>query len=502
MKSGLPGVPSIKDVLAGGAVAIDPFLHTVQAVDDLEDVVCTDGNLVDFVWEDRPRMEGGNVWLHGHAGRSVGEKLEAVRDALRDADVQYMLLCMLDDVCWLYNIRGDDIPHCPVVVSYALVGLHSAFLYVDPSKVAGEVADALAGDAVEIRQYDHIVDHLEQLEGRVWYDPATTSAALGNVLGERGLKETTPVQLQKACKNPVEIQGMKEAHLKDAVALSSFLCWLEHLVKGGGEISEVDAARKLREFRAAQDGFLMTSFATIPGSGSNGAIIHYHPDENSCAMVTGKEVFLLDSGGQYDEGTTDVTRTMHLGGCATDHEKDCFTRVLQGHIAIDRAVFPENTTGFMLDTLARTPLWSMGLDYRHGTGHGVGACLNVHEGPQSISPRISSNKVPLKEGMVVSNEPGYYEEGKFGIRIENLLSVVRKDTEFEFDGMQYFGFERLTYVPMDKGMINTDLMSKVEVEWLDEYHQQVWQRLSPRVTDGRVREWLFEKTRPLGAKAA
>ncbi|CDF37200.1 unnamed protein product [Chondrus crispus] len=519
MRAGLPDTPTIPDFLAktlpkGSAVGIDPFVHSIDSAKALrkalEEVGCSlvgleVPNPVDVVWgEERPAQPNGAVWLHGvrFAGETAQEKIGKLREQMKEKGCDHVLFSMLDEVCWLFNIRGDDIPHCPVVMSYALVSKEEARLYVDKEKLGEFVEEALVKEGVTVLPYEQVLGDVGGIAAResekIWLDPSSTSQALSDAAAEAGVRETTPVQMAKACKNEAELRGMREAHLKDGVALSSFLCWVENYVSSGeNTISEVDAAAKLREFRAAQEGFLATSFGTIAGSGPNGAIIHYSPTPGECGYISNKDVLLLDSGGQYEDGTTDVTRTMHLGGSATEHEKECYTRVLQGHIAIDNAVFPEDTTGLMLDSLARMPLWSIGLDYRHGTGHGVGACLNVHEGPQSISPRLGSNRAGLKAGMILSNEPGYYEDGNFGVRIENLLIVVKKNTAHEFGGKDFLGFERLTHAPMDTRMIMTNLLSDSEVRWVNTYHEDVWQKLSPRMEDGQYKEWLWEKTRPL-----
>lgn len=517
MKAGLSETPTLPEFLErkleqGGRVGIDPFVHSVENVKGIRKAVEKSGghlvsvgqNPIDLVWDKQPAEPEGRVRSHDikFAGRSVAEKLEWLRGEMKKKGVAHVLFSMLDEVCWVLNVRGEDIPHCPVVVSYALVSMDGAKFYVNAQKLEEGVAEHLEAEGVSIIPYERAAEDLKELAGGVWLDPSSTSLALSDAVAEDALRQTTPVQLAKACKNEAELAGMVEAHLKDGIALSSFLCWLEDFVKNGGILSEAEASAKLEEFRAVQEGFLMTSFGTIAGAGSNGAIIHYSPREDACGNVTDKEVFLLDSGGQYDNGTTDVTRTMHLGGAATDYEKECYTRVLQGHIAIDTAVFPEDTTGLMLDALARIPLWSVGLDYRHGTGHGVGAGLNVHEGPQSISPRIGSNKAGLKPGMIVSNEPGYYEEGNFGIRIENLAVIVKKDTPHMFGDKTFLGFQRLTHVPMDKDMLNPALLSLFEIQWLDDYHEDVWQKLSPRMEEGRCKDWLWEKTRPLLSDAS
>uniref|UniRef100_A0A803R5E0 Uncharacterized protein n=1 Tax=Cannabis sativa TaxID=3483 RepID=A0A803R5E0_CANSA len=271
---------------------------------------------------------------------------------------------------------------------------------------------------------------------------------------------------------------MRNCHLRDAAALAQFWAWLEEEIHKDVKLTEVEVADKLLEFRSKQSGFMDTSFDTISGSGANGAIIHYKPEPESCSIVEANKLFLLDSGAQYVDGTTDITRTVHFTE-PTAREKDCFTRVLKGHIAIDQAVFPENTPGFVLDAFARSSLWKTGLDYRHGTGHGVGAALNVHEGPQSISFRYG-NLTPLQKGMIVSNEPGYYEDHAFGIRIENLLSVKEVDTPNRFGGIEYLGFEKLTFTPIQAKLIDLTLLSAEEITWLNDYHSQVWEKVRIR----------------------
>ena len=522
MRGGEKGTPSVREWLteqmrSGSKVAIDPFVHTAGATEKLrvaleeKDVallLLDPPNVVDVAWgEERPAPPKGRVRLHPleMAGVGAAEKIAKVREAMREKGATRCLFSMLDEVCWLYNIRGEDVPHCPVVISYALVSENDAILYIDSDKLDHVVTAALVDAGVTVAPYERVVPDIAEAataDGAcIWMDGASTSVALHNAAGDAALLEETPVCLLKAVKNEAELKAMRAAHLRDAAALVQFLHWLEVHVSDGSTISEVDAAAKLRTFRAMQEGFIDTSFTTIAGAGSNGAIIHYSPQPDECAQVSRDEVFLLDSGGQYVDGTTDVTRTMHLGGTPTAHERACFTRVLQGHIALDSAVFPEDTTGLALDTLARAPLWGMGLDFRHGVGHGVGACLNVHEGPHSISSRPSSAKAALRAGMIVSNEPGYYEDGRFGIRIENLIYVVEKETPFEFGGKKYLGFERLTHVPIDKSMIDVELLSKKEIEWIDRYHEDVWDRVSPLIEDENemALRWLMEKTEPIKA---
>lgn len=516
MRAGEKETPSIDRFLAdtlpsGSRVAFDPTLHPVARVRALADALEPAGlallpldgpNPVDIVWgAARPPLPSSPARVHSlqHAGLSVREKLTNLRSEMKKRNAQVLLAATLDEVAWMFNVRGGDVPHCPVVLAYALVTPDEAVLFTDKTKFGSEVLAHLAGEGVRVAAYDEVVPDLRAHSSsgaRVWLDPASASSALADAAGESALVETTPVPLLKAVKNASELAGMRAAHIRDGAALSMFLCWLERRVRADGPISELAAAERLEAFRAAQSGFITPSFGTIAGSGPNGAIIHYSASPDTCGHVSSDAMFLLDSGGQYADGTTDVTRTVHLG-TPTAHEKACFTRVLQGHIALDTAVFPAGTPGLLLDTLARRPLWGMGLDYRHGTGHGVGACLNVHEGPHSISSRLGSFKQGLQAGMIVSNEPGYYEAGRFGIRIENLVAVVEQDTPHEFGGNKYLGFERLTFAPIDKALIATELLSGDEMAWVDEYHAQVWEKIGALVDD-EYRGWLREATLPLG----
>ena len=312
------------------------------------------------------------------------------------------------------------------------------------------------------------------------------------------VEAASPIAMAKAVKNAAELAGFREAHLRDAAALATFFAWLEQAVAAGEAVTEASLAAHLESLRAQQPGFIEPSFPTIAGAGPNGAIIHYRPHEGTCASVVAGTLLLLDSGGQYDCGTTDVTRTTFLGpGEPRADQRDAFTRVLQGHIALDTAVFPEGIPGFVLDAFARRPLWQAGLDYRHGTGHGVGAALNVHEGPHGIAPRFG-NTTGLVAGMIVSNEPGFYADGQWGIRIENLVALQEAPTEFRFGGTTFLRFERLTQVPIQRKMLAKELLSPAELAWLDAYHAEVWALVSPRVA-GSALEWLRENTKPLAA---
>ncbi|WJX80122.1 Aminopeptidase P2 [Trifolium repens] len=546
MRAGNPGVPTtsewLNEILAPGArVGIDPFLFTSDAAEELKHIISKknhelvylyNSNLVDEIWKEaRPEPPNKSVRVHDlkYAGLDVASKLSSLRSELVKAGSSAIIVSALDEIAWLLNLRGSDIPHSPVVYAYLIVEIDRATLFIDDSKVTKEVDDHLKKVNIEIKPYNSIISETENLAARgatLWLDTSSVNAAIVNAYkaacdkyyqnyenkhktGNKvfdgsneksdvgvpfAVHKLSPVSLAKAIKNETELKGMQDCHLRDAAALAQFWDWLETEITNNRVLTEVEVSDKLLEFRSKQDGFLDTSFDTISGSGPNGAIIHYKPEPESCSIVDPNKLFLLDSGAQYVDGTTDITRTVHFGK-PTAREKECFTRVLQGHIALDQAVFPEDTPGFVLDAFARSFLWKVGLDYRHGTGHGVGAALNVHEGPQSISYRYG-NFTPLANGMIVSNEPGYYEDHAFGIRIENLLYVRNVETPNRFGGIQYLGFEKLTYVPIQSKLVDISLLSATEIDWLNNYHSVVWEKVSP-LLDGSARQWLWNNTRPI-----
>ncbi|XP_047315787.1 aminopeptidase P2 [Impatiens glandulifera] len=544
MRAGNFGVPTtsewLNDVLApGGRIGIDPFLFSSDAAEELKEAISKknhqlvylyDINLVDEIWKDsRPKPPNNPVRIHDpkYAGVDIATKLSFLRSELQDADSSAIVVTMLDEIAWLLNLRGNDVRHSPVMYAYLIVELDGAKLFVDNSKINSEVMDYLKSAGIQLKAYESIIVEVESLAAKgaqVWLDTSSVNAAIVNTyrtacdryferagskiknstasfaesssqsMGPFGIYRTSPIPLAKAVKNHGELEGMRHSHLRDAAALAQFWNWLEEEIQKNAVLTEVAVSDKLLDFRSKQDGFIDTSFDTISGSGANGAIIHYKPEPHTCSIVDPAKLFLLDSGAQYIDGTTDVTRTVHFGE-PTAREKECFTRVLQGHIALDEAVFPENTPGFVLDAFARSSLWKIGLDYRHGTGHGVGAALNVHEGPQSISFRFG-NMTPLQKGMIVSNEPGYYEDHAFGIRIENLLHVKEANTPNHFGGITYLGFEKLTYVPIQTKLINFNLLTNTEINWLNNYHSDVWEKVSP-LLDGSARQWLWNNTRPV-----
>ena len=547
MRGGQPGVPEPKAWLRdsmpkNSKVGVDANVHSLNEARALRaaleavgsSLVCVETNPVDEAWgADRPEKPTAPLRLHAaeHAGKSVEDKLAEVRERLKKNDADYLVVSPLDEVAWLFNVRGGDAECNPVAIAYRLVGASDATLYVDERKVSDDVRARLVTAGVTIKAYEACEDDVRAVAEKgatLWVDPEKVSAALvaaaeeaaGTGAGAPKKKRKTaaddadaadakpprsaikegvsPIPLAKAVKNEAELKGMLEAHLRDGVAMASFWCWLDAEAAAGRTHDEHEIGTVVSGFRAKQAGFIEESFATIAGEGPHGAIIHYRASKATARDVTPDSLLLCDSGGQYDCGTTDVTRTHHTG-TPTAFQKEAYTRVLQGHIGLSTAVFPIETSGFVLDAFARRSLWQAGLDYRHGTGHGVGAALNVHEGPQSISPRFG-NPTGLLPGMILSNEPGYYEDGGFGIRIENLLVVKEAPTSHTFGDKKYLMFEPLTFIPIQKKLIDWSLMSGAEVKWLNEYHARVWELVSPRVEDEDVKAWLREATNPVEVK--
>lgn len=469
-------------------------------------------NLVDQVWGSaRPAIPASKVVVHDvkYAGVSAAAKLRGVRRAMSDRGATLLVVSALDEIAWLLNLRGSDVDYNPVFWAYVVITDDFAELFINSTRFADGVAEHLEKTGVTVYDYDKI---LKELKGRmwteddtVWIDQNTCNYAIMNVLEKvepklQILKKQGPVVLAKAKKSDTELRGVRNSHTRDGVALVKFLCWLENEVKNlGHEPTEVEASDMLDGLRSKQDLFVSLSFPTISGCASNGAIVHYRADPANCRKIRKGDMYLVDSGAQYKDGTTDVTRTVHLGEPSA-WEKECFTRVLQGHIAIDRAVFPRGTNGHVLDAFARASLWKIGLDYKHGTGHGVGSHLNVHEGPHVISYKTQALDTALEPGFLTSNEPGYYEEGAFGIRIENVCIVVKKNVKGGPGGPEkpYYGMERVTMAPIQRNLIDLSLLGKEEREWVDQYHEEVYEKLSPYLkSDETTLAWLKENTAAL-----
>ena len=508
-------VPEVKiaDWLAarvseGQRIGFDPWLHTrgwaKEVGEALEakgaELVPVDSNPVDAVWTDRPAPSPAQlrVQVDALAGRSSAEKRAAVADWLKEACADAAVLTTLESVAWTFNVRGADIDNTPVALAYATLEADgTATLYADEAKVGDEVRQRL-GNAVSLAPRSAFAERLAERVGQtVAVDPDSASAAVFRALEEAGAKPLAtrdPTLIPRAVKNAAEIEGHREAQARDGAAMVRFLKWLEEDTPTGA-LDELDVVARLAEFRR-EAGALDASFSTISAFGRHGASPHYKVDEASNARIVPHNLLLVDSGGQYSGGTTDITRVIPVGEPSAE-QRDRFTRVLKGMIALTRAVFPDGTPGGALDTLARAPLWQVGLDYAHGTGHGVGAALSVHEGPARIA-KINypggGPSEPIRAGMIFSNEPGYYKAGEYGIRIENLVLVEARQVPGAEATM--LGFETLTFAPIERRLIEPALLDTGERAWLDEYHAQVLARIGPAL-DEETRVWLQEKCAPL-----
>ncbi len=455
-------------------------------------------DLVNAVWEDRPEISAKPAWIlpQEYCGESLADKVSKVRKKLDEKGADIFLLASLDDICWLLNVRGNDVDFTPVVLGYLILTRDTITWYVQEKSLGKEIRTYLEAVHVRIKEYDRIYEDLMNLESglNVLYQPSRTNYALSLSLPHdiRRIREDNPTQILKAVKNPTEINNERKAHIKDGTALTRFMYYLKKHAVSRGE-TEVSLAGRLVEFRKEQDHYVEESFAPIIGYGEHGAIIHYSADEDSDCRVEDKGFLLVDTGGHYLEGTTDTTRTFAMGPL-TQEEKEMYTAVLRGHIGLSLARFKRGCSGLNLDILARTPLWDMGLDYNHGTGHGVGYLLNVHEGPNSFHyrdfPGRNAGSI-LEPGMITSDEPGIYLEGKFGVRLENMI-LCSPDPEDE----SFLVFEPLTMVPFDREAILPHRMTRREIEWLNAYHAKVYENISPSLPP-EERQWLREVTAAL-----
>ena len=493
----------------GGRIGYDPWLHTRAWVDEARraladkgaELVAVDRNPVDAIWDGRPAPSDAVLTPYDDAlaGRSSADKRTEVADWLASRGADAVVLSALDSIAWMFNVRGQDVSHTPVALAYALVNADAtADLFVAPEKITDTVRQHL-GNGVRLHDRSQFAQALRGLAGRrIAADPERAVAAIFDALdagGARILSVRDPAVLAKAVKNPAEIGGHRAAQARDGAALSRFLRWFEGEAPKGA-LTELDAAARLQQFRAETGLLRDLSFDTISATGPHGAIPHYKVTAESNLRITPGTLYLVDSGGQYADGTTDVTRVMPVG-TPTAEMRDRFTRVLKGHIAIATAIFPAGTTGGQLDSFARRPLWEVGLDYPHGTGHGVGAYLSVHEGPQRIAaPNYPGGgpAEPLRAGMILSNEPGYYKAGDYGIRIENLVLTVEREVPGAEAPM--LGFETLTFAPIERTLIDPALLTPAERDWLDAYHRDVIARIAPQL-DGADRAWLEAKCAPI-----
>ena len=502
MKMGLPEtadiIPWLIDTLKPGEkVAVNAQMFSVNAYAAMKSELETVGielvsiDLMKEVWTDRPDLPKKPFYVFDlkYSGQSTTDKIAATRAEMAKLRSQVFVMSALDDIAWLFNIRGNDVDFNPVVIAYALVEENDVTLFVDQDKLTEETKTYLASVGVRIKAYDAIYSVLEQIESSktVLIDGAKLNRALYESIPAACTKRNamSPVFKLKSIKNEVEMAGVRQAMVKDGVALTRFFIWLEENLKSGN-LNEVSVDQKLYEFRSKQENFKGESFSTIAGYGPHGAIVHYRAVPESASTLKPENLFLLDSGGQYLEGTTDITRTVALG-TPTVKQKIDFTLVLKGHIALATAKFPSGTRGSQLDILARKAMWDLGINYGHGTGHGVGHFLNVHEGPQNI--RMDENPISLQEGMFMSNEPGLYRTNQYGIRTENLIHVIKAEkTEFG----EFLKFETVTLFPIDKELIDVEMMSDEDIDWLNNYHKRVYDTLAQKL-DENEREWLSRK---------
>lgn len=528
MRGGLPETPKKEDWLErvcekDARVGLDPKLISFEEGNRMRETLKEKGleltlvqdNLVDQVWADDKPAAIYNPIEHlpvDYSGRTAGDKLKTLMEKhLKKGGYEAMVISELDEIAWLFNLRGSDIQFNPVFFAYALIKQEGEpVLYLAKGEKA---ADDLAMQKLSqelgvkplIKPYSQIYSDLTATYGKsssgkkILVTKQCNMALVESLGGKEAVAiKQSPIAQEKAIKNDVELNGFRECHKRDGAALVKYFAWLEKELSQGAVIDEFAGAEKLEQFRKLGKDFVGLSFDTISGSGPNGAVIHYKPEKETARQITTTEVYLCDSGAQYRDGTTDTTRTLHFGAPKA-FEKEAFTRVLKGVIALDTAAFPVGTSGIQLDTLARMSLWKVGLDYRHGTGHGVGHFLNVHEGPHSISFRRGSSDEPLKAGMTVTDEPGYYHDGHFGIRIENILLVEKRQMTGAFGGEDnWLGFENVTMCPIDLKIIDKSLLSGEEVEWVNQYHKKVREALSPLlVNDPLATEYLMKATQAI-----
>lgn len=507
MKSGEPDCPPIENFLYdnleeksvvgfdGRTVNCNFFGRLKNRLDSKNITYVTDKDLVDAIWKDRPEMSARKVWKldYKYTGMSRKDKLNRLFGILEKNGADAIVLTALDEIAWLLNLRGNDIEYCPVFLSFMYVSQKSSVLYVNRSILSEDIIKELAADGITIKDYETVYDNLAGISSeKIMIDPSGANCFIKENIAKNNyvLEAESPVELLKAMKNPIETENIENAHIKDGVAVTKFVHWLIENVKKGN-VTEMSAAEKLDEFRKEGEGYIGQSFAPIVAYKEHGAIVHYEATKKTDVTMQPSGLCLIDTGGHYLQGTTDITRTVPLGEL-TEEEKRAYTLVLMGHLRLAATIFKYGVTGGGLDIIARAPLWEYGMDFRHGTGHGVGYLLNVHEGPQRISSR--NNDVVLDEGMVVSDEPGYYKTGKFGIRHENLLLVKTDLPETEYGRMCYF--KNLTYVPFDKEALLPELMTSRDIRLFNRYQKNVYDRISPYLCEDD-KKWLETYTKPI-----
>lgn len=508
MKERMAGTPSISEWLASELaeyenpiVGVDGSVNTYADVADLKQSLATKGNMLvrctddpmDVLWHDRPVIPNNKVCLHPlkYAGETTESKLCRIRESLVKQGADGLLVTALDEIAWVLNLRGSDV-HCnPVFVSYLLISSNNATLYINREKLAEDVCEYLSTENIDVEEYESVETGLKNYTGKsLLIDVHSTNYTLSTAVDSDKIHVgTSPIPMMKAIKNEVEQDGFRAAMLRDGVAMVKFLAWIKGAVEAGGQ-TEITLADRLEALRAEQQHFKGISFDTIVGYEAHGAIVHYEATPETDISIEPHGFVLIDSGAQYEDGTTDITRTIALGEL-TDEQRRVYTLVLKGHIQLDLCRFPSGACGSQIDAIAREPMWREGYNYLHGTGHGVGSYLNVHEGPHQI--RMEWRPAPLQAGMTVTNEPGLYLEGKFGVRIENTLLIVPAETT---DFGDFLKFETLTLAPIDTTPIVLDLLTEEERLWINNYHRRVFESLSPYLA-GHERKWLEEATRSI-----
>ncbi|XP_051169739.1 xaa-Pro aminopeptidase ApepP-like [Leptopilina boulardi] len=466
-------------------------------------------NLVDKIWDDRPIPVLNSIVPHKleYSGKKAKDKIENCQKLMKENGVSFLVISALDEVAYLLNWRGSDIPYNPVFFAYIVLESENIHIFLDKTRLTKEAEEQLKNEGIIpiYHSYESILNFLKENsiatdENRVWISSGSSSA-LHCACGSHVYRAYSPIGLMKSIKNETEIEGMKAAHIRDGVALVKYFAWLEDEItnKNNKTITEISGAEQLEKFRQEQELYVGVSFTTISSSGDHAAIIHYHPTSASDKLITDKEVYLCDAGAQFLDGTTDTTRTWHFG-TPTDYERECFTRVFKGQCFLNMAIFPNMIKGNYLDTLARKSLWDVGLDYIHGTGHGVGSYLNVHEFPIGISWKPMPDDPGVQAGVFLSNEPGFYEDGKFGIRLENIELVVKANSKYNFNNRNYLTFETVTLVPIQTSFLDLSLLTDAEIDYINKYHAKCLEILKPLLQGSentQALSWLIKQTKPI-----